>query len=48
MKVVDPTYICEWCEESEMPDKEPEKCKIMICPKHGKVWFWPKKEEQNA
>ncbi len=38
----DPQYVCEWCEASDIPANEPERCRIMLCPKHGDCWHWPK------
>ena len=40
-------YICEWCEYSDLPGIHPEICKIKICPKHGRCWFWPKETEPS-
>lgn len=35
-------YICEWCERSDIPEKDPKICRILYCQKHGcKTWHYP-------
>jgi len=29
-------YTCEWCEPSDMPEKESDKCKVIYCKKSSK------------
>jgi len=35
-------YVCEWCEPSDIPETNPESCRILVCPKHRRCWHWPK------
>ena len=42
----EPHFVCEWCEPSDIPEREPERCTILYCPVHGmKCWHWPKRDE---
>jgi len=37
-------FTCEWCEPSDIPEKKPEICRVLDCPRHGRCWFWPKEK----
>ena len=35
-------WICEWCEPSSIPEKDPSRCKVVYCGKCGvRTWHWP-------
>jgi len=39
----EPHFVCEWCEPSDIPMRQPERCAILYCPIHDmKCWHWPK------
>lgn len=41
-------FICEWCEPSDMPETNPERCQIRLCPIHGRTWHWPTSEANET
>lgn len=42
------TYLCEWCKPSDYPSIHPERCKVLLCPKHGMVWHYPKRGDEKC